>query len=183
MISYKNIKKTTLRGAKVRKVLKFLQSYQRVFGEPNFPIKDISDDLKSEKRKMEVSFYGVNLAVEKVNNYIEKVFQREQYGKKEFNKKIFSGAKIVNVLEFVDFEMDHVQRNIALLKDKYNGLISNTENVEIFLEFWELQLDTLSNMKKVIIIGLTQEKLEIEEEDIWLGFKSLIFDIDEEEDD
>jgi hypothetical protein len=72
---------------------------------------------------------------------------------------------------------------INFIQDKNKGLLSSSENLDIFLEFWELQLKTFLDMKKVILIGLTQEKQEIDEDDSWLGFESLNNNLDEEDDD
>ncbi|CEG25677.1 hypothetical protein [Bacillus sp. B-jedd] len=176
---YKEIKKTTWRGAKVRKIIKFLERYQYIVGQPNFPIRDISNELYYEKRTMEVSYYGTNLAIEVVISYIKKVFEREKYSKREFKNKIFSGAKVVSLLEFLDFKIYNAKENIEQLQSKHNKLLSISENREIFLKYWEAQLETLLKMKKWILFGITQVKQEIDEEDDWI--ESVIYEADSDD--
>lgn len=178
MNNYSNIKKTTWRGAKVRKIIKFLEQYEVILGQSHFPISDLPDELSEEKSKMEIYYYGVNLSIENILSYIKRVFQREEYSKKEFKKKIFSGAKVVLVLEYIDISIENTQKNLDALKNETTSILTIQENRNLFVSFWESQLLTYIKIRKWVLFGITEERKEIPGEEEW--FESVIYESDED---
>lgn len=142
---YEVVKMTTIRGARVKKILKMIRTYEVLFGEPHFPLSDLADETRIKQLK--IKYYSINECTSSLKDYIDDVYERREYGKKEFNKKVFAGAKMLLVLKYVDHQLNRAYRNIDILSNHNSA----DNSLDVFKEYWEVQTETLRLLKSIIL--------------------------------
>lgn len=146
---YEYVRTTTIRGSKVRKILKMLKTYEVVFGDPHFPLSDLPENENSYKQDLELRLYSMKDVVQNIKLFIKETYNRDFYKKSEFKKKAFAGAKMVSVLNYIDFQIIRANNNLNYLND--GNLITSSQNSLCFKIFWEQQLESLNLIKKLIL--------------------------------
>lgn len=146
---YEYVRTTTIRGSKVRKILKMLKTYEIVFGDPHFPLSDFSENANSYKQDLELRLYSMKDVVQNIKLFIKETFNRDVYKKSEFKKKAFAGAKMVSVLNYIDFQIVRANNNLNYLGD--DNLITPSQNSLCFKIYWDQQLESLNLIKKLIL--------------------------------
>ncbi|MFB1082502.1 hypothetical protein [Jeotgalibacillus sp. JSM ZJ347] len=173
MSDYGSIKKTTQRGAKIQKILDFLDRYGYIVGHPHFPLEDIGEDYRIEKQNYEISIYATNVAVDTTSSYISDTFNRKSYDVEEFKKKVFSGAKIVLILNHLDFSILNAQKNIEILKEDNKVTFMDSNTRRHFLTFWHSQFSTFMKIKQWILFNLGLTSSDPSENE---GMEGIIFE-------
>lgn len=146
---YEYIRTLTIRGSKVKKIVKDIKSYELLFGSSSFPLPDLSDSNPEEIEKFEIQYYSLNDCTKNIKEFIDDIFERRKYGKGDFKKKAFSGAKIILVLKYVDQQILRAERNIIDLKS--NLILTSDDPKCIFDIYWSQQLDSLQLIKNIIL--------------------------------
>lgn len=159
--NYEFVRRLTIRGSKVRTLIRMIKTYQLLFGKPQFPLIDLSEELEEKKQQLQIRYYSLNDCVETIKFYIDEVFERKKYTKKEFKQKVFAGAKMVLLLQFLD---QLLRRSTANLEDIDNNLFLVTpKQKEIFKEYWLVQEETLKLVKNLVLsqyIDLDEEEMD-----------------------
>lgn len=129
-----HLKRTTCRGSKVKKILKFLKNYEFFMVDPENVIIDGLDDYKDEKEKLVYSYIGCRIALDDVSVTIKNIFEMDLYKKEVFKKKVFSGAKIISIFNYVENAHARNIRQIEFLNELpeiVNKLIDSTSQIKL----------------------------------------------------
>lgn len=149
MMVYEYVRTTTIRGSKVRKILKMLKTYEIIFSDSRFQLSELPENKDSSPEDLEIQIYSMKDVVENIKLFIKDSFDRDFYKKSEFKKKAFAGAKMVSVLNYIDFQITRAKNNLSYLSDE--TLIKSSQSLLNFTCYWEQQLESLNLIKKLIL--------------------------------
>lgn len=158
MDQYEKIKKTTLRGAKVYKIKELIKSYLLILGEPDFPLEDMYPDI-TDRKGIETEYLARNVTLTRIQDYLTATFEMKKYStKEEFFKKIFSGAKVVSVIEFLDFLASNTIKNLESMEKRHAYSLSDLDCREALIIYWKTELTTYLDIKKQILAGFNLQE-------------------------
>lgn len=147
---YEYIRKTTIRGSKIRKLLKILKVYESLAVENT---EEIFSSLYSNDNSTSFSIEIANLSLRdstrNTRQFIKEIFERESYKKSDFKKKAFSGAKMISVLSYIDFQIKSAENNLYTLNEDQSMNLQK-EEMKSFTVYWKQQIISLNLIKRLI---------------------------------
>ena len=156
-MDYAKLKRTTIRGARIKKIIAFIEQYYYIKGTPTLVLEDLG--LSPEKQaEWEIEFYTTQKCCRVLSEYINSNFETSKYDEEEFSKKIFSGAKIVSFLEFLDFFISSSENEINHLKNNGIRLFLNQRYTNLLLLQAQIEIDVYKEMKHWIIYGASNSR-------------------------
>lgn len=111
---YPKLREKPWRGAKLRKLVKFIKKMRKRLDKPNetgltllgnIPIKD-------------TTYHGSQVALMKVMTYIYDLFGLEEYRgrKSELKQKQFAGVRVAMLVEFLDYQLKCTAEEVQLVE-------------------------------------------------------------------
>jgi hypothetical protein len=156
MDNYDNLKRKNLRGSKIRKIRKLIRNYRKAL-EADSVKEDISQVFQSDNNEG-ITRYAQIISLKTIQNYIDVIFAMDKYkeNKREFNQKVFSGAKVVTVIEFIDFQIQELFWRYSNLENNFNYF--GPQYNEVFSILWKEQMKIYKKAKRWILIGFNTTK-------------------------
>lgn len=158
-MTYSYIRTLTIRGSKIKKIMKILKDYEMFFGQSHVPLKDI--DNENIKKENSIKYYAVNECIRDIKYLINKTFDKDNYEKSEFKKKAFSGSKIVSILNYIDHQLEQAQLSLSMIN--FEKELSDDGISLTFKMYLEQRLESLKLIKSIILsqyVELREEEMD-----------------------
>lgn len=143
---YPHLKNKTWKGSKVRKLIKRLKQMQKVLKQSP---REILFFFETPHEKADN--HGKHTALKRIRTFARELFSmndiKNSYDKAIFDRKSFSGARIVTLLEFLDLSTKTIEIEINDLDD----MVDDESKIDYLSTYLRSQIKTFQVVKNLII--------------------------------
>ncbi|MEH7462294.1 hypothetical protein V7166_09455 [Bacillus thuringiensis] len=155
-MDYQQIKMKTLDGKKLSRLKSYIAETKSVLKNSLHINPLIKNNQKNSER--EIRYYAINSCLTKLNHYIDLTFEVAGFSEEEINKNVFTGEKVVSLLEFIDFSIHNNKINMKTLKDSEFCIFSDAEHTNLFLLQAKHEMLVYADIKTWIINSLSYKE-------------------------